>query len=566
MTKLGKGLSADLTIMSLGRFFSSPSHYEYKKTLDPSNNILFFVFLFFFLEMSFASFVRIKPAKTIFSISTKAYYSIMSSKPTLAFPELLKEQAYINGEFVSAKSGKTFEVFDPASMEKIGHVPELELDELKYAIESAQVAFKSLRKTTGRERSRWLRKWYDLMVEHQEDLAKLITWENGKILDDARKEVAYSSGFFEWFSEEAPRIYGDVIPSANSGNRLFTVKQAVGVAGIITPWNFPSGMITRKVGAAIAAGCSVVVKPAAETPFSALALAVLAEKAGIPKGVFNVVTANDNTKAFGKEICENKIVKKVSFTGSTGVGKILMSQSSSTLKKLSLELGGNASYIVFEDGDVDKAVEAALPAKYRGNGQVCVSPNRFFVHNDVYDEFTKKLAARVEDYFKPGHGLDSESRLGPLINAAAVKKVDSHVKDALSKNAKVLTGGKHLTELGPNFYAATVLSDVTPEMLINKEETFGPLIPVMRFSSEEEVLERANSVDVGLASYFFSKDVSRVYRVAEDLEVGMIGVNTGAISEPALPFGGIKESGFGLEGSKYGIEEYMVKKTVVLNL
>ena len=487
-----------------------------------------------------------------------------SSKPTLAAPELFVQQAYINGEFVSAKSGKTFEVTDPASLEKIGVAPELELEELRGAIDAASAAYKELKNTTGRQRARWLRKWYELMIEHQEDLAKLITWENGKILEDAQKEVAYSAGFFEWFSEEAPRTYGDTIPSAVPGNRMFTLKQPIGVAGIITPWNFPAGMITRKVGAALAAGCSVVVKPAAETPYSALALAVLAEKAGIPKGVFNVVTAHENTKIFGKELCENKIIKKVSFTGSTPVGKILMNQSSSTLKKLSFELGGNASYIVFEDGDVNAAVEAALPAKYRGNGQTCVCPNRFFVHESVYDEFSTKLAARVAEHYKAGHGFDTASTLGPLINSAAVDKVEAHVKDAVSKNATVLTGGSRLPELGPNFYAATVLGNVTPEMAINREETFGPLIPIMKFTSEADVIERANSVDVGLASYFFSQDVARIYRVAEALEFGMIGVNTAMISEPALPFGGIKESGFGLEGSKYGIEEYLVKKTVVV--
>lgn len=486
------------------------------------------------------------------------------ARPTLANPDLFREQGYINGEFVSAKSGKTFEVNDPASLEKIGVVPEFEVEELQAAIDAASDAFKELKKTSGRQRAKWLRKWYDLMMENQEDLAKLITWENGKIFEDAQKEVGYSAGFFEWFSEEAPRLYGDTIPSVIPNHRMFTLKQPIGVAGIITPWNFPAGMITRKVGAAVAAGCSVVVKPAAETPYSALALAVLAEQAGIPKGVYNVVTAHANTKAFGKELCENKTVKKVSFTGSTPVGKILMSQSANTLKKLSFELGGNAPFVVFEDADIDNAVEAALPSKYRGNGQTCVCPNRFFVHEAVYDEFAEKLAARVGSFYNAGHGFDSKSTLGPLINEAAVDKVESHVQDAISKNGKVLTGGKRLPELGPNFYAATVIRDVTPEMKINTEETFGPLVPIMKFTDEADVIARANSVDVGLAGYFFSKDVARIYRVAEALETGMVGVNTALISEPALPFGGIKQSGFGLEGSKYGIEEYLVKKTVVI--
>lgn len=487
------------------------------------------------------------------------------ARPTLANPDLFREQAYVNGEFVSAKSGKTFDVTDPATLEKIGVMPELSIEELRSAIDDASAAHKALKKTTGRQRAKWLRSWYELMIENQEDLAKIITWENGKIFEDAQKEIAYSAGFFEWFSEEAPRLYGETIPSAVPGNRMFTVKQAVGVAGIITPWNFPAGMITRKVGAAVAAGCSVVVKPAAETPYSAVALAVLAEKAGIPKGVYNVVTAHAHTKDFGKELCQNKTVKKISFTGSTPVGKILMNQASSTLKKLSMELGGNAPFVVFDDANVDAAVEAALPAKYRGNGQTCVCPNRFFVQEGVYDEFSEKLAKRVADYYKSGHGFDSNTTLGPLINAAAVEKVDAHVKDAVSKNGKILTGGKRLTELGPNFYAATVIRDVTPEMIINTEETFGPLVPIMKFTTEEDVIERANSVDVGLAGYFFSKDVSRIYRVAEAMETGMVGVNTAMISEPALPFGGIKESGFGLEGSKYGVEEYLVKKTVVIS-
>lgn len=485
--------------------------------------------------------------------------------PTLKNPELLQERSFINGEFVSAKSGKTFDVFDPATGSKIGSPPEMSLDELKYAIDSASSAFKELKNTTGRQRARWLRKWYDLMIENQDDLAALITWENGKVIADSHGEILYSAGFFEWFSEEAPRIYGDTIPSSVPTRRMYTLKQPVGVCGIITPWNFPSGMITRKVGAAIAAGCSVVVKPASETPFSALALGVLAQKAGIPKGVFNVVTADKGTVDFGRELCENPAVKKVSFTGSTRVGKILMTQSAGTLKKLSLELGGNAPYIVFEDGNIDAAIESALAAKYRGNGQVCVSPNRFYVHEKIYDELCEKLSKKVSSIYKPGGGFNSDSNLGPLINEAAVAKVKSHVDDVVSKKGKVLVGGKPLTELGPNFFPATVVSDVTKDMLINTEETFGPLISIMKFSDESDVIEKANNVRVGLAAYFFTKDVSRAYRVAEALEVGMVGVNTGLISEQALPFGGVKESGFGREGSKYGVDEYLVTKTVVVS-
>lgn len=506
-----------------------------------------------------------KQTQLLRNIITTRSMASLATPPTLKNPKLLQPKSYINGQFVSAKSGKTFDVYDPATGEKIGSPPEMSLDELKEAITHAHNALPTLRKTTGRERSRWLRKWYDLMLENKDDLATLVTWENGKVLADAVGEIAYSAGFFEWFSEEAPRIYGDTIPSAVPGRRMYTIKQPVGVAGIITPWNFPSGMITRKVGAAIAAGCPVVVKPASETPFSATALAVLAEEAGVPAGVFNVVTGHTSTAEFGKELCTNPLVKKVSFTGSTRVGKLLMQQSSSTLKKLSLELGGNAPYIVFEDGDMDAAIESALAAKYRGNGQVCVSPNRFYIHSAIYQEFCDKLTAKVQEtYATPGSGFDPASKLGPLINEAAVNKVDSHVKDAVSKNGKILVGGKKLTDLGPNFYPATVIADVNTDMLVTKEETFGPLVSIIKFDSEEDVIQKANNVDVGLAAYFFTKDVGRAYRVAEAIETGMVGLNTGLISEQALPFGGIKESGFGREGSKYGVDEYLVTKTVVV--
>lgn len=528
-----------------------------------------FFFSFFPLFLSPFSLKMINSFKT-FSKSPAAPFRLFTrsmashSVPTLKNPELLQQRAFINGEFVSAKSGETFDVFDPATGNKIGSAPEMSLGELQYAITAANGAFKDLKKTTGRERSHWLRRWYDLMIENKEDLATIITWENGKVLADAQGEVAYAAGFFEWFSEEAPRINGDTISSALPTRRMYTLKQPVGACGIITPWNFPSGMITRKVGAALAAGCPVVVKPASETPFSALALAYLAQKAGIPKGAFNVVTADKATVDFGRELCENPAIKKVSFTGSTRVGKILMTQSASTLKKLSLELGGNAPYIVFEDGDIDAAISSALAAKYRGNGQVCVSPNRFFVQEAIYDDFCKKIAQKVSSLYKPGAGFGTDVNLGPLINAAAVKKVSSHVEDVLAKNGKVLTGGKPLTELGPNFFPATVVSDVTKDMLINSEETFGPLVSIIKFSTEEEVIEKANSVAVGLASYFFTKDVGRAYRVAEALESGMVGVNTGLITEQALPFGGVKESGFGREGSKYGIDEYLTIKAVVV--
>lgn len=486
--------------------------------------------------------------------------------PTLKNPALLQVDSFINGEFVKAASGKTFDVLDPATGEKIASPYEMSVDELKDAITHAHKAFQGLKKTTGRERSNWLKKWHALMLENLDDLVTLVTWENGKTLADAKAEVGYAASFFEWFAEEAPRINGDTISSMVPNRRFYTIKKPVGVCGIITPWNFPSAMITRKVAAAIAAGCSVVVKPSADTPLSALALGVLAKEAGIPPGVFNVVTADKLTSEFGRELCENPLIKKVSFTGSTRVGKILMSQSSSTLKKLSLELGGNAPYIVFDDGDVDYAIEAAMAAKYRGSGQVCVSPNRFFVQEGVYDEFCEKLAAKVKSIYQPGGGFNPSSNLGPLINAAAVKKVTSHVQDVIAKNGKVLAGGAPLKELGDNFFPATVLSDVTNDMLVSQEETFGPVVSITKFATEEEVIERANAVSVGLASYFFTKDAGRGYRVADALDTGMIGHNTSLISEAALPFGGIKESGFGREGSKYGIEEYLVLKTVIVDI
>lgn len=519
----------------------------------------------------------LKPAASSFkNLQTKPFNSFVSrfhlirtmasySVPKLKNPALLQEGAFINGSFVKSSSQKTFDVYDPATGKKIGSPPEMTIDELRGAIEAAQTAFTTVKQTTGRQRAHWIRKWYELMLENKDDLATLITWENGKTLTDAQGEVAYSASFFEWFAEEAPRICGDTIPSSIPGRRMYTIKQPIGVCGIITPWNFPCGMITRKAGAAIAAGCPVVVKPAAETPFSALALAHLAKEAGIPDGVFNVVTGHENTIEMGRELCENPIVKKVSFTGSTRVGKILMAQSASTLKKLSLELGGNAPFIVFDDADIDATIAAAIPAKYKGSGQVCVSPNRFFVQEKVYDEFCKKLSAKVEASYKPGPGFDENTNLGPLINGAAVEKVQQHVQDAVSKNAKILTGGKPLTEIGPNFYPPTVVSGITTDMRVSSEETFGPLISIAKFSTEEDVIAKANNVPVGLASYFFTKDVSRAYRVAEALETGMVGVNTSAISEAALPFGGIKESGYGKEGSKYGVGEYVITKAVLVD-
>lgn len=486
-----------------------------------------------------------------------------SNVPKLNDPSLFKSKAFINGDWVDAKSGETFAVTDPSNESEIGQLPEMGAEETKEAINHAQTAFESFKKTTGRERATMLTKWFNLCQENAEDLAKLISWENGKALAEAKGEVVYGSSFFQWFSEEAPRGYGDVIPSGIKGNRVLTFKQPVGVVGLITPWNFPLAMFTRKVGAAVAAGCTVVLKPGGETPYTALAIGELGVRAGIPKGVFNIVTCLKNTPEVGKELTTNPIVKKVSFTGSTGVGKLLMKQASDSIKKVSFELGGNAPFIVFEDADLEKAVTAAIACKFRGSGQTCICANRFYVHEKIYDQFVSALLEKMSA-FKVGPGLAEGTTHGPLIHGRAVDKVESLLKDATSKGAKIALGGKRLPDLGPNFFAPTVLTDCTPDMNFSSEEIFGPIAAVYRFGSEEEVLRLANDTTVGLAGYFFSENVGRIFRVAEALEVGMIGANTGVISDAALPFGGIKESGLGREGSKYGLDEYCHIKAVTL--
>ncbi|RDI84450.1 Serine/threonine-protein phosphatase 2B catalytic subunit [Venturia inaequalis] len=483
--------------------------------------------------------------------------------PELKDKSLFIQKAYVNGEWVGAKTGNTFEVHDPASHKLIGTMPEFDAADTENAIKAAAAALPSFRKTTGRERSRMLRKWYQLMMDNQEDLAKLITWENGKPLADSRGEVVYAAGFFEWFSEEAPRIYGDNIQASIAGNRIFTIREPIGVAGLITPWNFPAAMITRKIAPALAAGCTVVAKSPGETPFTAAALAELAHRAGIPKGVVNIITAMENTPQVGETICTSDTVKKVSFTGSTRVGKFLMKQSSDTLKKLSFELGGNAPFIVFDDADLEVAVAGAIASKFRSSGQTCVCANRIYVQAGIYDAFCTKFAEKVKN-FKVGFGADEGVTHGPLIHDRAVSKVDEHVRDAEAHGGKVLVGGQKLPDLGPNFFQPTVIRDMTSEMKLAHEETFGPVAGVFSFSTEADVIKLANDTEVGLAGYFFSKDVHRVYRVAEALDVGMIGVNTGLISDAASPFGGVKQSGFGREGSKYGIEEYIITKSVTL--
>merc|ERR1712093_872996 len=483
----------------------------------------------------------------------------MASSMKLADKGLWKDQCYIDGEWV--KGSSTFSVTDPATGEEIGQVPELGVAETRQAVEAAKRAFKSWGKTTAKQRFDYMSKLFKLMTDNSEDLAQICTLENGKPLTDAKGEITYSASFLEWFAGEAVRDTGDVIPHPMPNIRSVVIKQPIGVCGIITPWNFPSAMSGRKLAAALAAGCTVVMKAPAETPFSMLAMAELCERAGIPKGVVNVITTNEGTKEVGKELCENKDIKKVSFTGSTGVGKILMSQSADTLKKLSFELGGNAPFIVFDDADIDQAVEGAIACKFRSSGQTCVCENRIFVQSKIYDSFAQAFAAKVKD-FKVGGGYTEGVTHGPLIHDRAISKVDAHVRDAEKKGGKVIQGGQKMHELGPNFFQPTIITGMTTDMALASEETFGPVAGLFKFETEEEVVKIANSAGVGLAGYFFSKDIHRVTRVAEALEVGMVGVNTGLISDPAAPFGGVKESGFGREGSKYGIGEYQITKMI----
>ncbi|KAL4754193.1 hypothetical protein BDW72DRAFT_166932 [Aspergillus terricola var. indicus] len=489
-------------------------------------------------------------------------YTTGYTVPPLKDKSLFIQKAFVNGEWVDAESGKTFEVHDPATGKLIGTCPEFSASDTEKAIQAASAAFPKFRTTLARERARMLRRWYQLMVDNAEDLATLITWENGKPLADAKGEVNYAASFFEWFSEEAPRTYGDTIPASVPGNRVITVKQPVGVCGLITPWNFPAAMITRKIGPALAAGCTVVTKSPGETPFTANALAELANRAGIPKGVVNIVTAMKNTPEVGEMITTHSDVRKVSFTGSTNVGRLLMKQSSSTIKKVSWELGGNAPFIVFDDvDDLDAAVTGAIASKFRSSGQTCVCANRIYVQKGIYNEFVQKFVEKVKN-FKVGAGFEDGVTHGPVIHDRAVDKVDQHVQDAVSKGAKLVAGGQRRSDLGPNFYDLTILTDMTKDMKIASEETFGPVAGLFPFETEKEVVELANKAEVGLAGYFFSGNIKRIFRVAEALEVGMVGVNTGLISDVASPFGGVKQSGFGREGSKYGIEEFMTIKSV----
>ncbi|WP_186216324.1 NAD-dependent succinate-semialdehyde dehydrogenase [Burkholderia gladioli] len=480
--------------------------------------------------------------------------------PALKDPSLLRQQIYLAGEWQGAANGASFEVRNPANGELLGSVPLAGAAETRRAIEAANAAWPAWRRRTAKERAAILRKWYELMLAHADDLALILTTEQGKPLAEARGEILYAASFIEWFAEEGKRVYGDTIPTPAGDKRIVVTKEPVGVCAAITPWNFPAAMITRKVGPALAAGCPIVVKPAEATPFSALALAVLAERAGVPAGVFSVITGDP--KAIGGELTGNATVRKLSFTGSTPVGRLLMAQCAPTVKKVSLELGGNAPFIVFDDADLDAAVEGAIASKYRNSGQTCVCTNRFYVHDKVYDAFAAKLAAAVEK-LKVGRGTEAGVMQGPLINEAAVLKVEAHIEDALAKGASIATGGKRHA-LGHGFFEPTVLTGVTPDMKVAKEETFGPLAPLFRFASDEEVIGFANDTEFGLAAYFYSRDIGRVWRVAEALEYGMVGINTGLISNEVAPFGGVKQSGLGREGSHYGIDDYVVIKYLCL--
>src|SRR6201987_767878 len=468
-------------------------------------------------------------------------------------PRLFREACYIDGVWITSPTGSTTNVDNPATGEILGTVPKLGAAQTRAAIEAANNGFPGWAAKTARERSLILRRWYELIIENQEPLPRILTPEQGKPLAEGRGEVVYAAGFIEWFGEEAKRVYGDVIPGHQADKRIVVIKQPIGVVAAITPWNFPLAMITRKAGPAIGAGCTVVLKPAGQTPYSALALAELAERAGVPKGVFNVITGS--AKEIGGELTSNPTVKKLSFTGSTEVGKILMEQCAGTVKKLSLELGGNAPFIVFDDADLASAVEGAVASKYRNTGQTCVCTNRLLVQEKVYDAFSAKLAQAVKA-LKPASGLEPGATQGPLIDDAAVAKIESHIADATKKGATVLVVGKPHT-MGGIFFKPTILTDVTPQMAVAREETFGPVAPLFRFKTEAEAVQLANATEFGLAAYFYGKDLSRVWRVAEALEYGIVGINTGIISTEVAPFGGIKESGLGREGSKYGMDEYL---------
>jgi len=470
--------------------------------------------------------------------------------------KLFRQQCYVDGRWVDADGRTTIPVNNPADNSILGTVPKMGTEETRRAIEAADRALPEWRARTGKERAAILRRWYELLMQNQEDLAQLMTAEQGKPLTESRGEIAYAASFIEWFGEEAKRIYGDTIPGHMRDKRIVVLKQPVGVCVAITPWNFPAAMITRKAGPALAAGCTMVLKPATQTPFSALALCELAERAGVPKGVFSCITGS--AQVIGKEMTSNPTVRKLTFTGSTEVGKILMGQCAGTVKKLSLELGGNAPFIVFDDADLDAAVKGAIASKYRNAGQTCVCANRILVQEGVYEEFASRLAQTVSG-MKVAPGVETGSVIGPLIDMKAIEKVEEHVHDAVKKGARVVVGG-HRHALGGTFYEPTVLADVTTDMVVTREETFGPVAPLFRFKTEDDAVKMANDTEFGLAAYFYGRDIARIWRVAEALEYGIVGINEGIISTEVAPFGGVKESGLGREGSKYGIEEFLEVK------
>ncbi len=480
--------------------------------------------------------------------------------PALKDPSLFRDRCHLDGAWVDADSGRRFDVDNPADGSLVGSVPDMGAAETRRAIGAAERALPAWRALPAKERSRIVRRWYELIVAHADDLALLLTTEQGKPLAEARNEILYGASFVEWFAEEGKRVYGDTIPSPANDRRLLVLKQPIGVCAAITPWNFPSAMITRKLAPGLAVGCTFVLKPAEQTPFSALALAELAQRAGFPKGVINIVTGD--APAIGKELCASPVVKKVTFTGSTEVGRILMRQSADTIKKLSLELGGNAPFIVFDDADLDAAADGAMASKYRNAGQTCVCANRLYVQEGVYDAFAAKLAERLKT-LKVGRGTEAGVTVGPLIDEQGLAKVEEHVADAVAKGARVVAGGRRST-LGGRFYEPTLLTGVTGDMKVSREETFGPVAPLFRFRDEAEVVALANATEFGLAAYFYSRDVGRVFRVAEALESGIVGVNTGTISNEVAPFGGVKQSGLGREGSRYGIDDFLEIKYVCL--
>ncbi|KGJ11351.1 NAD-dependent succinate-semialdehyde dehydrogenase [Paracoccus versutus] len=482
-------------------------------------------------------------------------------KMLLKDPSLLQTRAYVAGEWIDADDGKTFPVVNPARGDVIAEVADLSRAEVARAIAAAAEAMKGWAARTAKERAQIMRKWFDLMMENQDDLGKILTAEQGKPLPEAKGEIAYGASFIEWFGEEAKRIYGETIPGHQPDKRLTVIRQPIGVVGSITPWNFPNAMITRKCGPAIAAGCGFVGRPAAETPLSALALAVLAERAGLPKGLFSIVTSSRSSD-IGKEFCENPLIRKLTFTGSTEVGRILLRQAADQVLKCSMELGGNAPFIVFDDADLDAAVEGAMASKFRNNGQTCVCANRIYVQAGVYDEFARRLAAAV-DKLRVGDGLEEGVTTGPLINRDAVEKVQEHIQDAVEGGATVVTGGKPREGL---FFDPTVVTGITDRMKVASEETFGPLAPLFRFETEQEAIERANATIFGLAAYFYARDIGRITRVQEALEYGIVGVNTGIISTEVAPFGGVKQSGLGREGSRHGIEDYLEMKYICLSI